>query len=325
LQKEPFWSSHVKEAVKKGLEQAIEEGISQRGAHKSMSSLLAGEKEWAGAISHYRQALRYQAFDNKAGDYIRLGHLHLKKAEIEEAQESFFKALDLSRSKEKDLGRLYPHYKNEGYMEQLYRFYQQVSRRFVLSYRMDILVARSLIDLKRYHEACQILIDLNQDEPTAEAYYWLARIAQAEKDWDSMELAIQKATVLEPKNSHYHLLFSRVLKQMKKLERAEKEAGLAIKHSAKPSPWLFNHRAWIRWAKRDHLGAARDWRLAIRLSPDKASFYAQAAEAYRMLGDWRLAISYYEKALNLDPKNKGYNKRYRELKASKSAEGVAES
>jgi tetratricopeptide (TPR) repeat protein len=314
LKKEPFWSPRVKEAVKKGLEQAIEEGISKRETHKAMSSLLAGEKEWAGAISHYRQALRYQAFDNRPKDYIHLGRLYLKKAEIEEAEENFFKALDLSRSKEKDLERLYRLYKGEGSMEELYRFYQQVSRRLILSYRMDILLARSLIDLKRYYKARQILIDLNQKEPTAEAYYWLARIAQIEKDWDAMELAIQKATVLEPKNSHYHFLFSRLLKQIKKLERAEKEAGLAIKHSAKPSPWLFNHRAWIRWAKRDYLGAARDWRLAIRLSPKKASFYAQIAEAYRMLGDWPLAISYYKKALKLDPKNRRYGKRYRELK-----------
>ena len=147
-------------------------------------------------------------------------------------------------------------------MEELYRFYQHVSRRFILSYQIDILLARCLIDLNRYNKACQILIDLNQKEPTAEVYYWLARIAQAEKDWDSMELAIQKATVLEPKNSHYHLIFSRLLKQIKKLERAEKEADLAIKHSAKPSPWLFNHRAWIRWAKKNYMGTARDWRLA---------------------------------------------------------------
>jgi tetratricopeptide (TPR) repeat protein len=73
------------------------------------------------------------------------------------------------------------------------------------------------------------------------------------------------------------------------------------------------------------MGTARDWRLAIRLSPKKASFYAQAAEAYRMLGDWPLAISYYKKALNLDPKNRRYKKRYLDLKASGSAEGVAES
>jgi len=314
LKKEPFWSPHVKEAVKKGLEQAIEEGISLRDAHKSMSSLLAGDEKWAGAISYYGQALRYQAFNNGAGHYIHLGRLHLKNGGLKEAEESFFKALDLSRTKEKALEGLYRVYKKEGHMEELYRFYQQVSRRFILSYRMDILLARSLVDLNRYHKARQILLDRNQKEPTAQAYYWLARIAQIEKDWDSMELAIQKATVLEPKNSHYHLLFSQVLKRIKKLNRAEKEAGLAIKHSAKLSPWLFNHRAWIRWARKDYPGAVKDWKLAIRLSPKKASFYAQAAEAYRMLGYWLAAMDYYQKAMKLDPENKRYKKRYLDLK-----------
>jgi len=314
LKKEPFWSPRVKEAVKRGLEEAIEEGISLRDTHKTMSSLLAGDKKWAGAISHYRKALLYQVFNNSTGDYVHLGRLYLKNGVLKEAEASFFKGLDLSRSKEKHLEGLYRVYKKEGYMEELYLFYQQVSRRFSLSYRMDILLARCLIDLNRYHKARQILIDLNQKEPTAEAYYWLARIAQIEKDWDAMELAIQKATVLEPKNSHYHLIFSRLLKQIKKLERAEKEAGIAIKHSAKPSPWLFNHRAWIRWAKKNYMGAARDWRLAIRLSPKKATFYAQAAEAYRMLGEWPVAMDYYQKAMKLDPENKRYNKRYIELK-----------
>ena len=321
LKKEAFWSPPVKEAVKRGLEEAIEEGISLRDAHKSMSALLAGDEKWAGAISHYIKALRYQAFSNGTGDYIHLGRLYLKNGGLKEAEESFFKGLDLSRTKEKTLEGLYRLYKDEGHMEELYRFYQQVSRSFILSYRMDILLARSLIDLNRYNKARQILIDRNQKEPTAQAYYWLARIAQIEKDWDSMELAIQKATVLEPKNSHYHLFFSRVLKRIRKLDRAEREAGLAIKNSAKPSPWLFNHRAWIRWGKKDYLGAARDWKLAIRLSPKRASFYAQAAEAYRMLGDWPLAIDYYQKAIKLDPENKGYNKRYQELKASESAGG----
>jgi tetratricopeptide (TPR) repeat protein len=315
MKKEPFWSPPVKEAARNGIEQAFEQGISKRQAHKAMSSLLADEREWAGALSHYRQALGCQPFSNSAGDYIHLGRLYLNNGALEEAEESFFKALDLSRSKEKDLERLYWVYKNEGSMEELYRFYQQVSRRFVLSSRMDILVARSLIDLKRYHKARQILVDLNQKEPTAEAYYWLARIAQTEKDWDGMELAIQKATVLEPVNGRYHFLFSRLLNQIKKLERAEKEAGLAIKHTANPSPWLFNNRAWIRWALKDHLGAAKDWESAIRLSPEKASFYARAGEAYRMLGYWPAAIDYYQKAMELDPENRHYKKRYREIKA----------
>jgi tetratricopeptide (TPR) repeat protein len=322
LKGEPLWAPPVREAVKDGIGQAIEKGILQREAHRSMSFLLAEEGEWPGAIAHYGKALLSQPFHNNVGDYIHLGRLYLKDGDPEGAQEAFFQALELSRSKEGDLEGLYQIYKDEDYSEEFHRFYGQASRRFSLSYQADILLARNLIDLKRYDRARGVLVELIEKEPTAEAYYLLARIAHLQEDWDSMELAIQKATVLEPANSQYHLLFSEVLTRMRKLDRAEKEATLAIKHSPQPSPWLFNNRAWIRWAQEDYSGAAGDWKSAIRLSSETASFYAQAAEAYRMLGDWPVAIHYYQKALELDPENKGYRKRYRELKAESKAHEV---
>jgi tetratricopeptide (TPR) repeat protein len=322
LKGEPLWTPPVREAVKEGIGQAIEQGISQTEAHGSMSFVLAEEGEWPGAIAHYRKALLSQPFTNSAGDYIHLGRLYLKDGDPAGAQESFFKALELSGSKQGDLERLYRIYRDEEYSEEFYRFYGQASRRFNLSYQASILLARNLIDLKSYHQARGVLVDLIQKEPTAEAYYWLARVAQMEEDWDGMELAIQKATVLEPANSQYHLLFSEVLKRMRKLDRAEKEATLAIRHSPQPSPWLFNNRAWIRWAQKDYSGAAEDWKSAIRLRPETASFYAQAAEAHRMLGDWPVAINYYQKALRLDPENKRYEKRYRELRAESGRQGA---
>ncbi len=315
LREEPFWSPTVKEAFKMGLQQAIKEDISGRDAHKAMSYLLAEKKEWSGAISHYRQALRYKENPNTTEDFIHLGRLYLKNRQFEEAESSFFRGLDLSKTKEKDLEGLYYVYKKEGYPEKLYQFYQKVKNRFILTTKMDILTARSLIDLNRYIQARRTLMDVNQQEPTAEAYYWLAHIAKIEKDWDGMELAIQKATVLDPSNSHYHLIFSQVLKRLRKLDRAEKEAGLAIKHQAKPPVWLFDHRAWIRWDKQDYTGAFEDWKSAISLEPGRASFYAHAGDACTQTGNWRLAMDYYQKAIKLDPENKHYQKRYLELKA----------
>lgn len=315
LKKEAFWNSDVREACRRGLEEAIKAEISLRNAHMAISSLLALDKKWTASISHYQEALRFKTFQNKAANYFHLGRLHMKNGRMDAGEKSFFHALEISRSKEKDLEGLYHFYKKEGDPEKLYQFYRKVSRHFILFSHMDILMAMSLIDLNRYDQARQILKDLNRETPTAGAYYQLACIAEIEKDWDKMELAIQKATVHEPENSHYHLVFSGVLKRLKKLERAEKEAGLALKHSAKPSPWLFNHRAWIRWNRKDYLGAARDWQRAIRLRSDHAPFYAQAAEAYRKLGHRPLILGYYQKAMNLDPDNEHYRKRYIELKA----------
>ena len=317
LKKETFWSPKFEEAVKEGLKQAIDEGISPRDAHTAMSSLLTGEKDWTGAISHYQKALAVEAIDNNSAHYLHLGRLYVANGQLEEAETSFFKALAMSQTREKDLEGLYGVYKGNNYSEDLYLFYERVSKNFALSPRMDILLARSLIDLNRYNRAGRILDELNRKEPLAEAYSWLARIAEKEKDWDNVELSIQKATVLDPENSSYHMRFSRVLKRLKKVDRAEKEAGLAIKHSAKPSSGLFDYRARIRWSKNDYQGALEDWTSAMALEPKKAYFHARAAEAHLNLGQWSRAVDQYKKAIHLDPKNKTYQKRYDKLRGDR--------
>jgi tetratricopeptide (TPR) repeat protein len=121
---------------------------------------------------------------------------------------------------------------------------------------------------------------------------------------------------LDPKNSHYHLLFSQVLNRMKKLDRAEKEAGLAIKHATRPSASLFNHRASIRWKKEDYARAAEDWKSALPMQPRNASLQARIAEAYLKLGDLPKATSHYQKALQIGPNNQTYQQKLELLKAA---------
>ena len=317
LKREAFWSPEVMEACKIGLQEAIDKKISLRGAHRIMSYILAGQGDVRGAIAHYAEAMRYNTTNNVAGDYIQLGRLYLKNGQLEEAENSFLKGLDISGTKETDLERLYVIYKREGYPDELYQLYQKADSRHIGSSKMAIFLARSLIDLEQYNQARRVLNDNNLREPTGESYYWLSRVAQAEKDWNGVELAIQKATVLDPSNSRYHLIFSQVLKRREKLEGAEKEAGLAIRHQAKPDPGLYNHRAWVRWSMKDYPGAFMDWKSAIALKPDGASFYAQAAEACIKMGDWSRAVDYYQKALKLDSGNERYQKRYKDLKAQR--------
>ena len=233
LRKEAFWSPPVMEACKEGLEAAVKGNTSSREAHMALSSMMALEKQWPAAISRYKEALRYKAFDNNAGNYMHLGGLYMKNGQFDEARDCFFRALTMSRSRDKVMAQLYSLYRNEKHSERFERVYREADRTLILPAGTEILLARTLMDLKQYNQAQRILTELIQKRPNAEAYYWLAHIFQAEKDWDGMELAIQKATVLEPENSAYHLLFSQVLKRMKKLERAEKEAGLAVKYNKK--------------------------------------------------------------------------------------------
>ena len=313
LKKEPLWSPSVKEAVKQGLADAINERILLANAHKSMSFLLTEDKDWPDAIMHYQKALEFE--DNKisAKDYIYLGRLYLENRQVKKAEISFLKGLYLSTSIERalqDIGRVY---KNSNHIDDFYAFYQEVNHRFILSPRMHIISARYLMDLQQYRKSQRILMDLNRQTPTADAYYWLARIAEKEKDWDQMELNIQKATVLDPSNINYRQMFYGLLKQLGKHETAQREIGLMIEHSDKPSPRLFDQRAKFRLKNKDYLGAVKDWKEAIRLAPRQASFYAQVAEAYIKLGDLSPALEYYEKAVKLNPNNNGYAKRYNSL------------
>ncbi|MCG7853755.1 MAG: tetratricopeptide repeat protein, partial [Methanosarcinaceae archaeon] len=260
LKEQPFWSIAVKEAVKDGLQQAIKEDISPKNTHKIMSTLLADDEEWDEAIAHYRESLLHQEVDNTSGDYIHLGRLYLKNRQPEEAELSFFHALDMTRERDKALRALYNIYKKEDYPERLYPFYQKAKRRFVFFPQMEIVTAQALINIKHYNQAQRILNELNDQEPTAEAYYWLARIYETEKDWDRMELAIQKATVLDPNNSHYRQIFISLLKRLGKIEMAEKQIGQTIENSDNPSSGLFTERAQLRWKREDYLGALKDWK-----------------------------------------------------------------
>ena len=314
LRHEAFWSPQGKEACKEGLELAVKENILPRVAQMALSSMMAREQQWPAAISRYKKALSYKAVDNKVGDYVHLGALYLKNGQFKEARACFFRALGMSRSRGKVVKQLYYLYRDQELSEKFERFYRDADHTLILPFRAEIFLARTLMDLKQYSQAQRILRELVQKKSDAEAYSWLARIAQAENDWDSMELTIQKATVLEPGNSTYHLLFSQALARKKKLERAEKEADLVLKYQKKPSPWSFNNRAWIRWARKDYQGALQDWLRAIGLKRDRAGFYAHAGDAEVMLGHGSAAVEYYEKALKLDPENERYQRRYQKIK-----------
>ena len=318
LKKENFWSPFVKDAVKHGLEQAVNRGVCLRETHKAISSISAEDGKLSNAILHYEKAMTYSSFKNSSSEYFHLGYLYLKNRRLEDAEKKFFKGLDKSRFVERDLNRLLRYYRQTEYLQKLPFFLKKIERHYTFFPEMDILTARSLIELKQFNQARQILENHNTLSPSPKAYYWLASIARTQKDWDRMELAIQKATMLDPANSRYHQVFADALNRQKKRESAEKEAGLAIKYSKKPCPWLFNQRAWIRWSKKNYKGALSDWQKAVSLKPDRASFHAHAAEACLKMNKIKkyhnMAEAFYQKAMELDPKNKHYKKKYLKLK-----------
>ncbi len=314
LKKEPFWSSSVKAAVKQGLVDAIQERTSLVSAHRIMAGILAEDRDVSGAIVHYRRALEFEANKISAQDYIHLGRLYLQNNQAKEAEISFLKGLRLSTSMENAFADITRIYKNGNRVDDYDAFCRKIKERLGFSSKMYIISARYYIDLKQYTNAKRILMDLNRETPAAEAYYWLARIAEREKDWDAMELNIQKATVLEPSNMNYRRMFYGLLKRLGKYKTAEREIGLMIEYSDTPSPLLFDERAKLRAKGQDYTGAIEDWKAAIRLDPKQAAYHANIAEAYEKLGDLSPALEYYQKALKLNPGNKDYAGKYKKLK-----------
>jgi len=318
LNKRDILSPALKAACRQGLQDAIKDNILPAAAHMALVDMATEEKDWMGAITHYRQTLQVQSSNKSEGSHFRLGRMLLKNGDVQAAHGSFIKSLSLSRTREKSLKRLYRIFKEEGVLTEFIDFYHEVRQQFSLPIQIDVLLARSLIDLKQYEQGRQVIEKLIANQPTAEAYYWLAQVARKKEDWDQMERAIQKATVLEPENYHYRRIFFKLLKRKKKFESAELQLDLMIDNSEEPSASLFDEKAWLRWRQKDYVAAVEAWQSAIRLKSDDAVYYARAAEAYLMIGDWSKVVEYYQKAVNLDPQNKRFKKRHQQIMGTDS-------
>jgi tetratricopeptide (TPR) repeat protein len=128
-----------------------------------------------------------------------------------------------------------------------------------------------------------------------------------------MELRSQRATVLDPEKSDNFLLLARALQNQKKWLQAEEAVSDGITSSARENPWLYHNRAWTRWNRKNFEGAENDWRKAIGISPDIASFYFNIALIYERRGQVDQAVIELKKAINLKPEDQRYQKKLEEV------------
>ena len=315
LKREAFWSPKARDAAARGMHQALADGTDPRGTHLLLAGLMASVKNWSAAAFHCEKALAIMPGENTAANYFHLGNLYLQDGRTKAAENAFLHGLLLSQNIPKTLESVYHTYRRLGYTAFLEPLFQRVSLEVGHVSGLRLLTARMLIDLEHYDQARRILEDINRERPDAEAFYSLYRIAQLQKDPDAMELAIQKATVYDPSNERYHLLFSQTLMQMKKYKSAEAAVGRAIRHARRPSANLYAQRAGIRWQLEEYAGAAADWQQAAELDARRADWYYRAAEARLKNGEAAAALENYKKALELAPDNTTYRKKYEVLKS----------
>lgn len=314
LKKEAFWSEPLECTVRKGLLQAVESGTSLRQAHMALGDILERNFQPLEAIRHYSLALQQSPRENQPQHYINLGALYLQTAQKDRAEQAFMRALVNSENRTSDLRRVLAAYNDQEQALSFVAFFERADREIPFSLEARLVVAKALISTQAYSEARSLLEQLNLRRPTADAYYLLYLIAKEQKDIGRMELSIQRATVLDPRNSSYHYQFSRVLRRAGKLEDAEKAATRAVDRAEKPSASMLHYRATIRLRLNQLSGALSDWKSAMALAPEKAAYHAHAAEALVQLARFDQALTHAAKAASLEPGNPEYRKRHAELR-----------
>ena len=312
LLRESFMTPLLKASVQSGLKQAIAENISPGIARQRLSELLLSEGDISGAIYQYRKALSSPAAPGTSVEYLHLGRLYLQNGQQSEADACFLKGIRLSQNRDQEVIELLRRYRQEG-SEAMLDFFTRVKAQYPLSTKTELALIQNLIELKQLNRAQDVLTPLNRRSPTAEGFYLLSRIAEMRKDWSGMEAAIRKATALEPGNMQYRQVFVSLLMRMGKLDIAEQELDAMIASSRQPSLQLYTERAQIRLNRKDYTGAVSDWESALQIAPRQANLYAQIAEAYIQLGKLPQAISFYQKALALDPENVQWRQRIHDL------------
>jgi len=230
IKKESFYSPLFAAAVRTGLENAIEKNITPVYAYLSLSNLLEDERQFYEAAQYLKKAMEFQRIGKTADNLIKLGTLFLKAQKKQPANEAFLSGLNKSPTPRKHLDTIYNQFRKQkddiGFVE----FAAFAEANNFNSYKLKLLAAKAQIAQKLFEPAKKTLNSINDREPNPEAWYLLAMIAQKQKDWDGMELSIQKATVLDPDNGRYYDIFANSLIHQKKYISAAKYMQNAIKN-----------------------------------------------------------------------------------------------
>jgi tetratricopeptide (TPR) repeat protein len=279
LRGEGFWTPAARSAALDALRERIDAGGADAATHFAAAALHQENSDPAAAARHYERALVLEGSAPASHRLLQLGGLLLEAGDIPRAEERFLQAIETSAQPERELADITGRLKRAGRIDRALALYQEAEQRRLIPENGGLQLARVLLELGQLPEARALLEKVNRRRPDPEAWTLLARIAEREADWDAMELAAQKAAMLDASRPEAHLLFAQALVRLKKWERAETELDLALALSTPPSAGLYHQRAVVRMARGDPQGAAEDWQAAARLEPHKPQWQTQAAAA----------------------------------------------
>ena len=306
LKKQSWFDADIRVHFHKGCLAALSTGTTPRETLSILSAMSLKDGEVEAAIDYYQRSMEYKTHSNTAATYRHLAGLYLKKGEVDQSFELFLRALGKSGNLEGEFNAVYRRFRSEKLFNKFLQFTKYVEEKRPHSPVGEMVLVRCFMDMGQLEVAKARLERMNARKPTAHAWYLLATIAEKQKDWDSMEIASQRATVLENSNSHYHYYFCLALQRQKKHERAAIAVTHAIETAKKKTPGLYNHRAWIRWTLKNYPGAIEDWQQCLELHPDNSGYYFNIAKAYHQQSMDIEALNYAQRARELAPDNKTY-------------------
>lgn len=306
LKKQPYYGPLIRERFRQGCLTALENGVTPRTTLTLLSGMAREDMDLRLAIDFYRRAMQLETHRNTSGTWYHLGGLLLENSQVEKSFDAFEKGLSLSSDLEKALAGIYSRFRRVKAYDTFLAFLDQVNDKHRGRDLGEMVRVRCYMDMGQLVPARARLERMIAVRPTAPAWYQLAQVSAKLKDWDGMELAAQRATVLDPENSRYHYYFSQALKRVHKYERAASAATRAIETAERKTASLLNYRAWIFWSLKDYGRAAEDWLACLELQPEGHGYYFNAARALLNDGRTEAALDHVRRALELAPDNKTY-------------------
>ncbi|MDR0477177.1 MAG: hypothetical protein LBH14_04485, partial [Desulfobulbaceae bacterium] len=279
------WRDRMEPALAEGLRTAIVQNNNRAAAYRGLSHLAEGHGDMTAAVNNLLQALTLDLANSGekptlASDYCRLAGLYLRQNDTavrqepeQAASEAAIKALRLSANRDQTLRNLWSVYQETHRFRSFLNLLARVEESIRLSDSRLIFQAACLSELGNTAAAQSSLLLVKDPNHEAEAQRLLAELARRDKNWDAMELAAQRATVIEPKNSDNFYLFAQALRPQKKYPQAVEAMNRAIALATKEDPWFYDFRAWNLWDNNELEAARADWLKATQLLPDNAYFY----------------------------------------------------
>ena len=268
-----FWQEPgVDEAVEKGLQQALENGLTRKTAAGVLASRLAEKRRWIEAAEVYKQANPQGVFADRTAYYLTMGQYLLQGGKKREAESFFLRGVTSAPDRARVIRRLTADFKTAGKLDELFALLEKLKVRYPEVVEIDLYWAQVLYREENYQAARFHLDRFLKRRETAEADYWMAMTCKELKEPYRAETYIKRAIRWEPESALYHHFYAGILYEAWRYAEALKEADAAVRASHSKNPWHLDRKARILYRMKRYEESIETWELAASLKPGHNAF-----------------------------------------------------